>query len=442
MPAKSAIYLDSSAGLPLLPEVKQALLERLTRVGEDFPFNPASPHSFGQQAKRVLETARRQVLASLLSEKACQQAQWLSASSLVFTGSGTEANQWVIRSVLERSLEAKQPTHWITSVAEHDSVLQMVPWARSRGVHVTLLPVDAQGQPDYEIYLSALKQNPTLVSLLYINNETGVILQSPHQFEGETASQDAPSTALQAWVEPAHQARAQFHIDAAQAWGKVPLELDQMRVDYATFSAHKIGAFAGSGAIWISPECAPGAQFSTGALILGKAEGGRRGGTPSTLAALAMGVAAASHVKKQRVHLALLTQVRDQFESLLQQTLGGRVRVNGADSKRVGVTSNISFLGVDGQGLIAALDLEGYAVSSGAACSSGTLAPSHVLLAMGVSEQEARASIRVSFSEGTLQLQNDHADWMNQFVNTLLQVTQRMPLRGRMEAKHERNQHV
>jgi len=443
MPAKSAIYLDSNAGIPLLPAVKQALLAYLSQEGEEFPYNPSSPHSFGQKTKRVLEASRRQVLASLLSESGCRNPVWNHPSSLVFTGSGTEANQWVIRSVLEKSLAQRAPkTHWITTSAEHDSVLQMIPWARSRGVQVTVLPVNSQGQPDEKIYHEAIKDAPALVSLLYINNETGVILQNPSEPETFHGKEISVSSSISEWVHSAQQVGALVHLDAAQAWGKYPLELDILGADIVTFSSHKIGALAGSGAIWLSPRWAKGPDAFTGSLILGKAEGGRRGGTPSVIAALAMGVAAESKARAMATTQKELELLRDQFEALVRLRFGHRARINGERAKRVGTTSNITFLNTDGHGLIAALDLEGYAVSSGSACSSGTLEPSHVLLAMGLSEAEARASIRVSFSEQTLQLYRENSQWLLHFVETLDRVTTKMALSHSRDTQHGRLKHL
>jgi cysteine desulfurase len=438
MPAKSAIYLDANAGLPLLDEVKFALREALSSSNGDFPFNPSSPHSLGQQSRRLLESSRRQVLESILSSSAKRSVSFLHSSSLVFTGSGTEANQWVIRSVLLNALQKHGTAHWVTTLAEHDSVLQMVDWAKAQGVKVSLLPMGAQGQPDFPSYIEALKEPPALITLLLVNNETGVVLHSSHRSSAELEEAALPldsallKRGLAPWVEAAQACGARVHLDAAQAWGKLPLEVDQLGADFVTFSAHKIGALAGSGALWISPRYAMGAEAITGGLILGKAESSKRGGTPSVLAALAMGTAAAVKSAELLRLQSDITRVRDRFESKLLRAFGSRVQINGAYSHRVANTSSVSFHDLNPEGFIAALDLKGYAVSSGAACSSGTLEPSHVLKAMGLSSHLARASIRVSFPDSILRLEQSNLEWMEEFIQALEQAVARMarPLDG------------
>ena len=380
MPAKSAIFLDANAGLPLHPRARQALIAALEESGGEFPFNPASPHSLGQRSRAQFERSRALVLSSLVSEELSKKSSSGRAGAFVFTGSGTEANQWVIRSILESPV---CDHHWVTSAAEHDSILQMIPWARARGIHVTILPLQADGQPCFETFQKALDEpcKPTLISLLWVNNETGVVLSRP---------------VLGDWIKAAHSAQAAVHLDGAQAWGKFKLELDRLGADFVTFSGHKIGGMAGSGGVWISPERAAMAGGSAGRLILGKAEGGRRGGTSSVVAALLLGEAASAVQQKSPECEREIEQLSSDFEAELLKRFGDSVTINGKSSTRVPGTTNVSFHGVSGEGLVAALDLEGFAVSAGAACSSGTLEPSHVLLAMGVSPEVARASIRVS----------------------------------------------
>jgi len=385
MPAKSAIFLDANAGLPLHPRAREALMAVLVGEREGFPFNPSSPHSLGQKSRRMLEAARLQVLASLISEQARARASSGAAGGVFFTGSGTEANQWVVRAVLE---SAGRPHHWITTAGEHDSILQMIPWARDRGVAVTVLPILADGQPCFETFKRACggSNPPTLVSFLLVNNETGVVLGRPDI-----------GNDLESWITEAARAGAAVHLDAAQAWGKMPLELDRLGADFVTFSGHKIGGLAGSGLVWLAPSRLRGPLSAPGRLILGKAEQGRRGGTQSVLNAFVLGVAAS--LLPEALSPEKTSQIRKltaEFENSLRERLGDAVRLNGTESPRVPGTTHLSLSGISGEGLIAALDLEGYAVSSGSACSSGTLEPSHVLLAMGISPELARASLRIS----------------------------------------------
>lgn len=381
MPAKSAIFLDANAGLPLHPRAREALRAMLAEDAEGFPFNPSSPHSLGQRSRRMLEAARLQVLHSMISEKARARASSGEAGGVFFTGSGTEANQWVVRSILETP---DLLHHWVTTAAEHDSILQMIPWARARGIQVTVLPMLPDGQPCFESFKRACADAtpPTLVSCLLVNNETGVVLGKPD-----------PA----AWISEAARVGAAVHLDAAQAWGKMPLELDQLGADFVTFSGHKIGGLAGSGVVWLAPLRLRGTRAAQGHLILGKAEQGRRGGTQSVLNAFVLGVAASClHESLDADKTSQIRGLTADFEKALQTRLGERITLNGTGSLRVPGTTHISLPGISGEGLIAALDLEGFSVSSGSACSSGTLEPSHVLLAMGISPELARASLRVS----------------------------------------------
>ncbi len=424
MPAKSATFLDANAGLPLHPSARRALLEALERNEDGFPFNPASPHSLGQNAKRVLERARRQILHSLVSEEARRSNRVESSGSFLFTGSGTEANQWVIRAILDRPQGSPSGLHWVTTAAEHDSVLQMIDWARERGIRVTVLPLDSRGQPSFEDYRRALESDlpPTLISILLANNETGVILDRPSPIEESSSLAERVSS----WVSAAKACGALVHFDGAQVWGKLPLELDRLGGDFVTFSGHKIGGMAGSGGVWLSPGQSQGSKAAPGRLILGKAEQGKRGGTASVLAALLLGEAAAATSETLLEKQNTISQIRNAFENGLLARFGDRVLLNGSGSPRLAGTSNITFVELDGEGLVAALDLEGFAVSSGSACSSGTLEPSHVLLAMGRTREEARASLRVSFSsESLLSHESSHA-LVTRFVDTLEKVVHRM----------------
>jgi cysteine desulfurase len=245
----------------------------------------------------------------------------------------------------------------------------MASWVQSVGGEVIYLRVDSEGRADSAQILEIKDRRPDLVSVLWVNNETGVI--SP----------------VQELVVAARSVGARIHIDAAQAWGKLPIDLAVLGADYVTFSAHKIGALAGSGVLWVGRGC------PIDAVILGKHEKGRRAGTENLLGIYAAGIAA-KHLAPE-AWAQTVAPLRDALEHAISDRVSG-TQINGGRALRVANTSNFNFEGVAGEGLVMALDLAGYSVSSGSACSSGVLEPSHVLMALGRSRFEAMAAIRVS----------------------------------------------
>jgi cysteine desulfurase len=367
MPARPAIYLDSNAGAPLSPRVKDALLpflELSSAHTHAHPTNPSSIHQHGRSAREVLSRAREQVAKSLKAE----------ADQIVFTSSGSEANQAAIRAVLEPLLIAGKKPHWITSPVEHDCVLQMTSWLRDRGGTISTLSLDQNGAIDVSSFAKLVRPETALVSALWVNNETGVISD------------------IESLAREAAQSSIPLHVDAAQAWGKIPVALSKSdavgMADFVCFSGHKIGALAGTGVLW---------QKSPGSLrgpILGKQEKSRRGGTENLIGAVSLGVAAEGidpqawddHVRP----------LRDRMEGEILRRLPG-TRIHGVSGDRVANTSNI-LLDSEKRDWITALDLQGYSVSVGSACSSGLPEPSHVLQAMGLTAAQALASIRVSLS--------------------------------------------
>lgn len=353
-------YLDSNAGAPLKPEVGEALASFLRGASPLIP-NPSSIHSHGRRAKRALAEAREQVAASL--------GKQIDSEQIVFTSSGSEANQLAIRSTFEPLLKRGEKPHWITTPVEHDSNQQMVSWLIERGGSVSFLPVDSDGNPQVDQWESLVRPETALTSVMWVNNETGVITDV-HR--------------LAALV----QKRGQIlHIDAAQAWGKLEISLERLGAHWVTFSGHKIGALAGSGALWMAR------GRVAHALVLGKQEKGRRGGTENLLGAVAMGAAAAT--LRPLEWAARVEPLRDRLQNAICQCIPG-TEVNGGGAPRVANTLNLTFQGVEGDGLVIALDLAGYSVSSGSACASGVLEPSHVLLAMGKSRAQAMAAVRIS----------------------------------------------
>lgn len=382
---RSAIYLDANAGAPLHPRVVEALQSCLAQ-SDLLLANPSSIHAHGRKAKRLLAEARESIAASFGATTDPEQ--------LVFTSSGTEANQLAIRSLLEPRLDRGEPVHWITTPVEHDSVLKMVDWVKERGGSVSFLPVDSAGAPIVEAMDTLWTPQTALVSVVWVNNETGVI-----------------TPGLQTLARQVRARGAALHIDAAQAWGKLPIDLAQIQASLVTFSAHKIGGLAGTGILWV------GRGTSIHAALKGKQEKGRRAGTENLLGIFAAGVAATQ--VDPISYAARIAPTRDRLEAAIRARIPG-AQMNGVTGDRVAGTCNLSFEGVEGDGMVMALDLKGYSLSSGSACASGVLEPSHVLMAMGKSRAQAMAAIRISLAR---ELSDEVCD---AFVEDLAQTTSRL----------------
>lgn len=362
------IYLDHNATTPVDPLVLDAMTHALA---EDFG-NPSSVHHFGQRAKARLDEARGAV-ASLIGAE---------PSEIVFTSGGTEADNFAIRGAAE-ALESTGRRHLITSGIEHEAVINTFKALARRGWSTTLLPMDATGIVAPDALRDALTDNTALVSLMHANNEIGTV---------------QPVASLAAI---AHERGAVFHTDAVQSAGKIPVDVRALGVDLLSISAHKFYGPKGIGALWI--------RRGTRLLPLltgGRHERSRRAGTENMPGILGMGVAAELARKKlvdEGIRLAVL---RDRLEQQILTTVG-RTVVNGAPEQRVPNTTNISFDRVEAESLLIALDLDGVAVSTGSACSSGTLEPSHVLRAMGLPVHRTQNSIRFSLGAANTEEQID-----------------------------------
>ncbi|NBU19959.1 cysteine desulfurase [bacterium] len=363
MQLRSGIYLDSNAGSPLKSTVQEVLLSWLREPSIIIP-NSSSIHAHGRRAKKALAEARESIALSLGSTTDPEQ--------LIFTSSGTESNQLVIQSVMQSALDQGIKPHWVTTPVEHDSNRQMIQWITQRGGSVTFLPIDDQGAPIALALRDLIRPETVLVSVLWVNNETGVI--SP----------------VEKIASICRKASITLHVDAAQAWGKLPIDLERLGAHWVTFSGHKIGALAGTGLVWL----ARGQKVHS--LILGKQEKGRRGGTENTLGIIALGAAARSI--DPLVWADRVMPLRDQLQQEIYNSIPGAF-VNGGLGPRVANTLNLSFEGIEGDGLVMALDLAGYSVSSGSACASGVLEPSHVLMAMGKTKLQAMSAVRVSLAD-------------------------------------------
>jgi cysteine desulfurase len=354
------IYLDHNATTPLDPSVA----ERMTQALRDVWGNASSIHHFGQQAKAALDEARGAV-ASLLSA---------DPSEIIFTGGGTEADNLAIRGAAE-ALEVAGRKHLITCAIEHEAVLNTMKAMARRGWRVTTLPVGGSGIVEPDRLREALTDDTALVSVMHANNEIGTV---------------QPITQL---AEMAHERGALFHTDAVQSAGKLTLDVRALGVDMLSIAAHKFYGPKGAGALWVKRGVRL-LPFITG----GRQERNRRAGTENVPGLIGFGVAAEMARQKIDTDGPRLAALRDRLEAGVLSTIPGTER-NGAASPRVPNTTNISIDRVEAESLLIGLDLAGIAVSSGSACSSGTLEPSHVLKAMGYPHARTLGSIR--FSLGT-----------------------------------------
>jgi cysteine desulfurase len=351
------IYLDHNATTPPSPAVVDRMAALLR---EDFG-NPSSLHHFGQRAKAALDEARSSVGALIGADP----------GEIVFTGSGTEGDNLAIRGVAE-ALEPTGRRHLIVSAIEHEAVLNTAKALTRRGWKVTHLPVGESGIVAVDALREALTDDTALVSVMHANNEIGTV---------------QPIAELAA---VARERRALFHTDAVQSAGKIPIDVKALGVDLLTVSAHKFYGPKGVGAVWVRR----GLRLLS-PMTGGKQERGRRAGTENVAGIVGMGVAAAQVRLKMADEGARLAVLRDRLEEGIVERVTGTA-INGARSPRVPNTTNISFDRTEAESLLIALDLDGIAVSTGSACSSGTLEPSHVLKAMGFPAHRTQNSIRFS----------------------------------------------
>jgi cysteine desulfurase len=351
------VYFDYNATTPMAPEV----VETVVRVSGDVFGNPSSIHHFGQQAKATIDDARSAV-ASLLNA---------DPSEIVFVSGGTEADNFAIRGAAE-ALEPTGRRHLIATGIEHEAVLNTLRALSRRGWRTTLLPVDTTGIVSPDRLRDAIDTDTALVSVMHANNEIGTI---------------QPIAALAAI---AHERGALMHTDAVQTAGKIPVDVRALGVDLLSLSAHKFNGPKGVGALWIKR----GTRMQPTATG-GKHERNRRAGTENVAAIAGLGVAARLGTAKMTAEATRVSALRDRLEAGILRTVAGTL-VNGAQDQRVPNTTNISFDRVEAESLLIALDLEGIAVSTGSACSSGTLEPSHVLKAMGLPVHRTQNSLRFS----------------------------------------------
>lgn len=375
------IYADYNATTPVDPEVRAAMNEAL-----DVSFgNPSSIHSAGQAARRLVDRARVQVAGLIGAEP----------DEIIFTSGGTESDNLAVLGVVEAAPGERKGV--VTSAVEHKAVLDPCAYLHKQGHAVTLLPVDGEGRLDRRVLEAAAKA--ALFSVMLANNDTGTI---------QPVAQVA---------QVAQACGALMHTDAVQAAGKVAIDVNKLGVSLLSFSSHKIHGPKGAGALYVR----------RGVRLAPLVHGGRqertlRPGTENVPAIVGFGKACALAQAHLDADARRVAELRDRFEQQVLARISG-TRCNGGLAERLPNTSNIAFVGLDGEAITIHLDMLGMAVSTGAACSSADKTPSHVLLAMGQTVAEARSSVRFSFGRDNTDEEIDHAvDWVVQAVKLLREV--------------------
>jgi len=366
------VYLDYNATTPVEPEVLDAMLPYFS--GEFG--NASSIHTFGQKARAAVETAREQV-AALIGAR---------PQEIFFTSGGTESDNHAIFGIAGPSANASKPRpHVITSFVEHEAVLNACQALEKQGVDVTYLHVDQDGLIDLEDLRGAIRKETALITIMHANNEMGAI--QPVEEIGRIAKD----------------ADVYFHTDAVQSAGKLPIDVNQFQLDLLSLSGHKLYAPKGIGALYVR-----GGTRLKQLLYGGHHQRGMRPGTENVAGIVGLGKAAEIARQSLANDAKRLSALRDQLEHGLLHRVP-HSRINAARAPRTPNTANLVFPGVEGEALLIALDLKGLACSTGAACSSGAVEPSHVLTAIGLPAEEARASLRFSLGRQTTQADIDFA---------------------------------
>ena len=357
----SRVYLDNNATTRVDPRVLEVMSPHFL---QDFG-NASSIHEFGQQAREAVETAR-QAVADLIGSL---------PKEIIFTSGGTESDNTAIRGIT--ASHSGKGRHLITTTIEHPAVLRTMEQLEEEGFQATYLPVDRQGLIRLEDLHAAVREDTILISIMHANNETGAIQNLP------------------AVGRLAREKGILFHTDAVQSAGKIPVDVNDLGVDLLSLSGHKIHGPKGVGALYIRQ----GVEMKS-LLLGGSHERGRRGGTENVPGIVGLGKAAALARDGLADFDLRVRSLRDRIETGLLERIP-QARINGSTLRRMPHTTNLSFRGVEGEALLISLDLQGIAVSTGAACSSGSLEPSHVLKAMGFRNRRVESALRLSLSRMT-----------------------------------------
>ena len=360
------IYLDNAATTAVSPEVLEAMLPYFTQVSG----NASSIHGYGREAKRAIENARRQVMRALNAA---------APQEIYFTSGGTESDNWAIKG----AALAIGKGHIVTTAIEHHAVLHTCQWLEKRGYAVTYLPVDEYGRVTAAQVEAALREDTILVSVMAANNEVGT---------------------LQPIAEIGALCRARgvlFHTDAVQAAGAIPLDVQAMKIDLLSLSGHKLHGPKGAGVLYVRK----GVKIET-LLHGGAQERGFRAGTENVPAIVGLGKAVELAQEHLAQNAAQVMRLRDKLISGLMERVPG-AKLNGHPTERLPNNVNISFDRVEGEALLLRLDLVGVAGSSGSACTSGAIDPSHVLLALGLTPSQANGALRLTLSTDTTEEEID-----------------------------------
>lgn len=357
------IYLDHSATTPVRKEVVEEILPFLTEHGG----NPSSRHKEGRIAKTAFEKAREKIAKAINAE----------TKEIVFNSCATEGNNMVLRGYMTGIRGNIRKNHIITTSVEHPSVFNTAKTLEKEGFEVTYIPVDEKGRIDLEFLKNSIKENTGLISVMMVNNETGNIY--PVEEIGLIA-------------------RARnilFHVDAVQAVGKIPVDVKKIGCDFLTISAHKFYGLKGAGALFIK-----WGKWTAPMISGGHQEKGRRPGTENVVGVVGMGRAIELAVSELDSESARIGEIRDHLERRILSEIP-YTRVIGDPENRVPTITNISFRFIEGESIQLKLDNDGIAVSTGSACSSGSLEPSHVIAAMKIDPEEAHSSIRFSLGKSS-----------------------------------------
>ena len=364
------VYLDNAATTRVRPEVVQAMLPYFTEIYG----NPSSLHTFAQEAAKGIADARSRVAQALHAA---------SPDEIIFTGGGSESDNMVLRGIAQAY--AKKGRHIITSAVEHHAVLHTLQAMEREGIaEVTYLPVDADGKVSVESVAAAIRPDTILVSIMFANNEVGTIM--PVSEIGRVCREKG----------------VLFHTDAVQAVGHVPIDVQQMQIDLLSLSAHKFHGPKGVGALYVKK----GVRLP--ALILGGGqERKKRAGTENVPCIVGLGVAISHAVEHMEENAAHMRALRDKLIAGIPAAIPD-VKLNGHPTDRLPNNVNFSIRYIEGESILLMLDINGIAASSGSACTSGSLDPSHVLLAMGLTHEVAHGSLRLSLSEYTTEQEIDY----------------------------------
>ena len=374
------IYLDNAATTALSPKVLEAMMPYLTEIYG----NASSPHWFGQEARRGVEAAREKLAGALGADP----------SEIVFTGGGTESDNVALFGAVEKY--KKKGNHVITTNVEHHAILHACEALEKKGYAVTCLPVDEYGLVTPEQVAAAITDKTILASVMFANNEVGTVMPIP-----EIAG-------------VCHEKGVLLHTDAVQAVGHIPINVKEMGIDMLSLSAHKFHGPKGVGALYLKK----GIRLPSH-IVGGEQEKGRRAGTENVAGIVGLGAAIELAVAHIRENAARMSALRDR---LIEGILGTipEVKLNGHPTKRLPNNVNVSIKYIEGESILLMLDMNGIAASSGSACTSGSLDPSHVLLAMGLPHEIAHGSLRLTLSEFTTEEEIDYVlDLLPQIVQRL-----------------------